>query len=32
MTHGNNRAMSLTETLGRLRVCGFNIDEYAEVD
>jgi lipopolysaccharide/colanic/teichoic acid biosynthesis glycosyltransferase len=32
LTRGNNRAMSLTETLGRLRVCGFKIEEYAEVD
>ena len=31
LTRGNNRAMSLTETLGRLRVCGFRIEEYAEV-
>ena len=32
LTRGNNQAMSLTETLGRLRVCGFNIDQYTEVD
>ena len=32
LTRGNNRAMSLTETLGRLRICGFKIEEYAEVD
>ena len=32
LTRGNNRAMSLTETLGRLRVCGFNIEAYTEVN
>ena len=32
LTRGNNRTMSLTETLGRLRVCGFKIENYAEVD
>jgi hypothetical protein len=31
LTRGNNRAMSLTETLGRLSVSGFDIDEYEEV-
>jgi lipopolysaccharide/colanic/teichoic acid biosynthesis glycosyltransferase len=30
LTRGNNRTMSLTETLGRLRVCGFDIEDYAE--
>jgi len=30
LTRGDNRAMSLTETLGRLRVCGFNIEAYAQ--
>jgi lipopolysaccharide/colanic/teichoic acid biosynthesis glycosyltransferase len=32
LTRGNNRAMSLTETLGRLQVCGFKIIEYADLD
>jgi lipopolysaccharide/colanic/teichoic acid biosynthesis glycosyltransferase len=32
LTRGINRAMSLTEALGRLRVCGFSIEEFTEVD
>jgi lipopolysaccharide/colanic/teichoic acid biosynthesis glycosyltransferase len=32
LTRGNNRAISLTEALGRLRVSGFDIDAYAVVD
>jgi lipopolysaccharide/colanic/teichoic acid biosynthesis glycosyltransferase len=31
LTRGNNRALSITETLGRLSVLGFNIEEYTEV-
>jgi len=30
LTHGKNRAISTTETLGRLRVCGFKIEDYNE--
>jgi lipopolysaccharide/colanic/teichoic acid biosynthesis glycosyltransferase len=32
LTRGINRAMSITETLGRLSVFGFNIEEYSEVN
>jgi hypothetical protein len=31
LTRGNNRALSITETLGRLYIFGFNIEEYVEV-
>ncbi len=31
LTRGNNRSMSITETLGRLSVFGFKIEKYSEV-
>jgi len=31
ITYRKNHAMSITETLGRLRICGFKIVEYEEV-
>jgi lipopolysaccharide/colanic/teichoic acid biosynthesis glycosyltransferase len=32
LTRGNNRAISLTETLGRLKVCGFDIIDYTAIN
>lgn len=32
LTRGNNRVMSITETLGRLVACGFTIEDYTEAN